>query len=78
MPNPIEQVRDIIRSGATVYMGYAGGARVWWTEAPYFEIDDEIMRVAAVGHNGQPLLEGSRDNLFGWEDISQTWRSVYA
>lgn len=78
MADPVEQVRDLIRSGATVHMGYADGLRVWWTESPYIEIDDEVMRAARTGHNGQPIIEGSCDCLFGWEDLSQTWRSVYA
>jgi hypothetical protein len=59
-------------------MGFAAGARVWWIEHPYTEIDDETMREASVGGNGQPLIEGSGDCLFGWHDNSQTWRSAYA
>jgi hypothetical protein len=74
----VDQIRDLIRAGATVRMGFAGGARVWWIEHPYVEIDDADMLVAAEGHNGQPLLIETGDCLFGWEGNSQTWRSAYA
>lgn len=74
----IDKIRDLIRSGATVHMGFAGGCRVWWIEHPYREIDDVDMLAAAEGHNGQPLLVEAGDCLFGWEGNSRTWRSVYA
>lgn len=74
----VDDLRQRIRDGATVHMGFASGERVWWLEDPYVEIDDATMREAAVGHNGEPLLEESGDSLFGWRANSQTWRSIFA
>lgn len=60
-------------------MGFAGGGRVWWVEAPeYEEFGDADVEAAAVGHNGGPLLIEAGDSLFGWPGNSQTWRSAYA
>lgn len=74
----VDDLRQRIFSGATVYMGFADGERVWWMEEPYEEIDVATMTAAMVGANGGPLLEGVGDSLFGWKDNSQTWRSVFA
>ena len=73
----VDSVRQRILRGATIYMGFAGGRRVWWFEQPYVEVDDETMRAASVGHNGGSLLVEAGDSLFGWEGNSQTWRSVF-
>lgn len=74
----IDAIRDRIRRGATVHMGFADGERVWWFENPYQPVSDRAMRKAAVSDNGQALLEEAGDSLFGWEGNSQTWRSVFA
>lgn len=74
----VEHVRSRILAGARARMGFAGGARVWWLEDPYEEVDDMTMRVAAYGGNGQPLLIEAGDCLFGWPGNSQTWISAYA
>lgn len=74
----VDAVRDRLRAGATLRMGFAGGCRVWWFEDPYGEVDDRVALAAIVGPNGGPLAEGCGDCLFGWPDNSQSWRSVYA
>lgn len=74
----IERIREYILAGATIRMGFAGGARVWWIDDPYVPIDDATMQEACVGHNGNPLLIESGDCLFGWEGNSQTWRSAFS
>lgn len=74
----VDDVRTLIRTGARLRMGFAGGTRVWWVDRPYVEIDDATMRQAAVGPNGGPLLVEAGDCLFGWEGNSQTWLSAYA
>ena len=73
----VDGLRDLIRAGSTVHMGFAGGVRVWWIERPYVEVDDATMLAAAVGHNGEPLLVEAGDSLFDWEGNSQTWRPVF-
>ena len=74
----VEDLRQLFRTGGIIVrMGFAGGARVWWIDLPYIEIDDETMRAAAIGHNGQPLLIEAGDSLFGWEDNSQTWLPAF-
>lgn len=40
---------------------------------PYEPVDDAVMQMAMLGHNGGPLLDESGDSLFGWEGNSQTW-----
>lgn len=72
-----DDLREIIRKGATFRMGFAEGGRVWWSEHPFIEVDDAVMQVACVGHNGQPLLVEAGDSLFGWPGWSQTWRSTF-
>lgn len=74
----VDEIRNLIRAGATVFMGFAGGRRVWWIEHPYVEVDDEDFERISIGPNGGPLLVEAGDSLFGWEGNSQTWRSVYA
>lgn len=74
----VEALRQIFRGGGVVVrMGFAAGVRVWWVERPYIEIDDATMRLAAVGHNGQPLLAEAGDSLFGWPGNSQTWVPIF-
>lgn len=77
-PPDVDHIRSLILSGSIIRMGFCGGQRVWWIDSPYLEIDDETMRAASVGHNGQPLLVEAGDSLFGWEGCSQTWVSAYA
>ena len=77
MPS-VDDIRQMLREGVTVHMGFSRGFPVWWIEHPYTEIDDMTLRVAARGHNGQPLLVEAGDSLFGWPGNSQTWRSVFA
>lgn len=74
----VEALRQLFRNGGVVVrMGYVRGAPVWWIENPYIEFDDDTMRVAARGHNGQHLLVEAGDSLFGWPGNSQTWIPLF-
>lgn len=74
----VEALRQLFRAGGVVVrMGFAGGVRVWWIERPYVEIDDDTMRAARLGHNGQSLLVEAGDSLFGWPGNSQTWVPMF-
>lgn len=73
----VESSRQRILRGDVVRMGFAGGVRVWWFDDPYEPVDDSVMQQAMVGHNGGPLLDEAGDCLFGWENNSQTWRSIF-
>lgn len=73
-----EAVRKRILRGDAVHMGFADGVRVWWFEEPYWPVADGVMREVISGANGGPLLIEAGDSLFGWEENSQTWRSVFA
>lgn len=69
----VDTVRQRILRGDIVRMGFAGGESVWWFDDPYEPVDDAVMQMAMLGHNGGPLLDESGDSLFGWEGNSQTW-----
>lgn len=73
----VDRIRDRIRRGDVLHMGFAGGMRVWWFEHPYEEIADTTMQTAARGHNGDMLLVEAFDSLFRWPGNSQTWLSAY-
>lgn len=73
-----DALRSLIRAGGIVVrMGLARGERIWWVEKPYIEVDDITMRMASIGHNGQPLLVEAGDSLFGWPGNSQTWLPAF-
>lgn len=74
----VDELRAALHHGAVLHLGFVDGRRVWWCEDPAAELDDAIVREAARGHNGQPLLEEAGDSLFHWAGLpsagfSQTW-----
>lgn len=65
-----------LRRGERLHMGLQDGERLWWFEAPYARVSDQVIQKVAFDRGRRVDLTGAGDCLFGWAGHSQTWRAV--